>query len=48
MIHARAVWLWASLVGWIIVQRLLLRPLGRIQDVISAYKPGGRGLDLPT
>jgi hypothetical protein len=41
-------WLWASLVGWIIVQRLLLRPLGRIQDVISAYKPGDRGLDLPT
>jgi signal transduction histidine kinase len=40
-------WLWASLVGWIIVQRLLLRPLGRIQDVISAYKPGDRGLDLP-
>jgi hypothetical protein len=41
-------WLWASLVGWIIVQRLLLRPLGRIQDVISAYKPGDRGLSLPT
>jgi two-component sensor histidine kinase len=41
-------WLWASLVGWIIVQRLLLRPLERIQDVISAYKPGDRGLDLPT
>jgi hypothetical protein len=41
-------WLWASLVGWIIVQRLLLRPLGRIQDVISAYRPGDRGLSLPT
>jgi signal transduction histidine kinase len=41
-------WLWASLVGWIIVQRLLLGPLGRIQDVISAYKPGDRALDLPT
>ena len=41
-------WLWASLVGWIIVQRLLLRPLGRIQNVISAYKPGDRGFDLPT
>ena len=41
-------WLWASLVGWIIVQRLLLRPLGRIQEIISAYKPGDRGLDLPT
>jgi len=41
-------WLWASLVGWIIVQRLLLRPLGRIQNVIAAYRPGDRGLDLPT
>jgi two-component sensor histidine kinase len=41
-------WLWASLVGWIIVQRLLLGPLKRIQDVISAYQPGDRGLDLPT
>jgi two-component sensor histidine kinase len=40
-------WLWASVVGWIIVQRLLLRPLNRIQNVISAYKPGDRGLDLP-
>ena len=41
-------WLWASLVGWIIVQRLLLQPLGRIEDVISAYKPGDRSLDLPS
>ena len=41
-------WLWASLVGWIIVQRLLLRPLGRLQDVILAYKPGDRSLDLPS
>jgi two-component sensor histidine kinase len=40
-------WLWASFVGWIIVQRLLLRPLGRIQKIISAYKPGDRGVDLP-
>jgi two-component sensor histidine kinase len=41
-------WLWASLVGWILVQRLLLGPLGRIQKLISAYKPGDRGLDLST
>ncbi len=40
-------WVWASVVGWIIVQRLLLRPLGRIQNVISAYRPGDRGVDLP-
>jgi two-component sensor histidine kinase len=41
-------WLWASLVGWIIVQRLLLQPLGRIQNVISAYRPGDSGIDLPS
>jgi two-component sensor histidine kinase len=41
-------WIWASVVGWIIVQHLLLRPLARIQSVISAYKPGDRELDLPT
>jgi two-component sensor histidine kinase len=40
-------WLWASLVGWIIVQWLLLRPLGRLQNVISAYRPGAAGFDLP-
>jgi len=41
-------WLWASLVGWILVQRLLLRPLARVQDVIAAYRPGDPGVDLPT
>ncbi|HYI64870.1 MAG TPA: histidine kinase dimerization/phosphoacceptor domain -containing protein [Allosphingosinicella sp.] len=41
-------WLWASVVGWILVQRLLLFPLGRIQNVIAAYRPGERPLDLPT
>ena len=41
-------WLWASLVGWFIVQRLLLKPLGRMQQVISRYKPGDRGVDLPS
>lgn len=41
-------WLWASIVGWLLVQRLLLQPLARIQRVIAAYRPGDRGLDLPT
>ena len=40
-------WLWASVIGWILVQRLLLRPLARVQQVIAAYRPGDRGLDLP-
>jgi two-component sensor histidine kinase len=40
-------WLWASFIGWIIVQRVLLRPLKRIQNTISAYKPGDPAVDLP-
>ncbi len=40
-------WLWASVVGWVLVQRLLLGPLGRLQSVVSAYQPGDQALDLP-
>ncbi len=40
-------WLWASFIGWIIVRRVLLRPLQRIQNVMSAYKPGDPAVDLP-
>ena len=41
-------WLWASLVGWILVQRLLLQPLGRIQSVdrrLPARRPRPRLAD---
>ena len=41
-------WLWASFIGWIIVQRVLLRPLKRIQNAISAYKPGDPTYNLPS
>jgi two-component sensor histidine kinase len=40
-------WLWASFIGWIIVQRVLLRPLKRIQNVMSAYKPGDPAVAMP-
>lgn len=40
-------WLWASFIGWLIVRRVLLRPLKRIQNVMSAYKPGDPAVDLP-
>jgi two-component sensor histidine kinase len=40
-------WLWASFIGWIVVRRVLLRPLQRIQNVMSAYKPGDPAVDLP-
>ncbi|HEY0116235.1 MAG TPA: sensor histidine kinase [Allosphingosinicella sp.] len=40
-------WLFAAIIGWLIVDRLLLRPLGAMQKAISAYKPGDRGFELP-
>lgn len=40
-------WIAAAVIGWLIVDRLLLRPLIRMQSAISAYQPGDRNLDLP-
>lgn len=40
-------WLWASVIGWLLVQRLLLRPLARLQRAVAAYRPGDRELALP-
>jgi two-component sensor histidine kinase len=40
-------WLAAALTGWLILDRLLLRPLLRMQRAIAAYKPGDTSLDLP-
>lgn len=41
-------WLWASVVGWVLVQHLLLGPLGKLRKVVAAYRPGDRVFDLPT
>lgn len=41
-------WLAAALIGWLIVNRLLLKPLARIQRVVSLYQPGDRPIDLPS
>ena len=38
----------AAFIGWWIVDRLLLRPLARMQRAVSGYRPGDRGLDLPS
>jgi two-component sensor histidine kinase len=40
-------WLFAALIGWIVVERLLLRPLGSVQRAVSAYRPGDRDISLP-
>jgi two-component sensor histidine kinase len=40
-------WVGAAAVGWLVVNRLLLRPLVRMQKVVSAYQPGDRQFYLP-
>jgi two-component sensor histidine kinase len=40
-------WIAAGIIGWWIVNRQLLRPLNRIQQVVSSYRPGDRPLELP-
>ena len=40
-------WLVAALIGWLIIDQLLLRPLARMQSAVSAYRPGDRELDIP-
>ena len=40
-------WIGAAIIGWAIVSRLLLRPLVRMQKVVSAYQPGDREFYLP-
>jgi two-component system, sensor histidine kinase PdtaS len=41
-------WIGAGIIGWWIVNRQLLRPLARIQGVVSSYRPGDRPLELPS
>jgi nitrate/nitrite-specific signal transduction histidine kinase len=38
----------AALIGWWIVDRLLLRPLVKMQGAVAGYRPGDHGFDLPT
>lgn len=40
-------WLAAGMIGWIIVDRLLLKPLVRMQRAVASYQPGDRSFDLP-
>ena len=40
-------WLVAATAGWVIVDRLLLRPLIRMQRAISGYRPGDERLEIP-
>ena len=41
-------WVAATLLSWLLVRRLLLAPLARLQRAISDYRPDGEGLNLPS
>ena len=40
-------WVTAALITWLLVSRLLIRPLRQLQRTISRYKPGEGALELP-
>ncbi|QDP19140.1 sensor histidine kinase [Sphingomonas xanthus] len=40
-------WVVAALLSWLLVRRLLLNPLARLQRSISEYQPGHNSLQLP-
>jgi two-component sensor histidine kinase len=40
-------WVLAALLTWLLVSRLLIRPLKRLQRAVSNYQPGQEGLGLP-
>jgi two-component system, sensor histidine kinase PdtaS len=40
-------WIAAAIITWLLVTRLLIRPLKRLQRAILAYRPGEGPLDLP-
>jgi len=41
-------WLIAALITWVLVTRLLIRPLRQLQRAVGSYEPGGDGLQLPS
>jgi two-component sensor histidine kinase len=41
-------WIAAALVTWLLVSRLLIRPLKRLERSVISYQPGGGPLDLPS
>ena len=40
-------WIAAALITWLLVSRLLIRPLQRLERAVARYRPGESQLDLP-
>jgi two-component sensor histidine kinase len=47
MLMPLLMWVAATLLSWLLVRRLLLSPLARLQRAVVDYQPDGGGLDLP-
>jgi two-component sensor histidine kinase len=41
-------WIFAALIGWLVLQRSLLRPLVLLRRAVAAYRPGDREIALPS
>ncbi len=41
-------WIAATLLSWLVVRRLLLQPLARLQRAVAQYEPEQGGLDIPS
>ncbi|MEO6225506.1 MAG: sensor histidine kinase [Sphingomicrobium sp.] len=41
-------WIAAALITWLVVSRLLVRPLRRLERAVTEYQPGAAELDLPS
>lgn len=41
-------WIAAALITWLLVNRLLIRPLRRLENAVVAYRPGEGQLELPS
>ena len=40
-------WVAAALMTWLLVSRVLIRPLKRLERSVTQYQPGGAAIDLP-
>ena len=40
-------WVMAALISWLLVTRLLIRPLKQLERAVTQYKPGEHALELP-
>jgi two-component sensor histidine kinase len=48
MLLPLVMWVAATLLSWLVVRRLLLAPLARLQRAVTSYQPDEGGLELPT